>query len=352
MTGRVLLVCSAVFIFLYDCGGSSRFEPVKPDPAKGTVTGHVTCADTGKPARFATVLLVPDPNAPHRDSGSGPESAVTDLDGKFKIEAVKPGTYFALATLAGYLDPEYGVDFERMPKDAGEGEDDAEVVRQWKEHMVELTVNAQQISDLSIEIERGAEIAGSVSYDDGSPAIGMRFAAYRRSEGGHWSMVGQALHESFSLHEASDSRGHFAVGNLPAGEYAVCAVVPGDQQLSSPQICLGNVFRKRDARTVQVSVGESATGADIVIPLKAIHQLGGTLREAVGAQVPISATLRLLYPDNRESAMTVDAFHDGSFLFPFVPEGTYVLQVTDASYTEDPVDAAGRPVGKVHRFAP
>jgi hypothetical protein len=50
--------------------------------------------------------------------------------------------------------------------------------------------------------------------------------------------------------------------------------------------------------------------------------------------------------------MTVSAFYDGSFLFPFVPEGTYVLQVTDASYTEGPVDDVGRPVGKVHAFAP
>ena len=29
----------------------------KPDPTKGRVTGIVFCADTGKPARFATVTL-------------------------------------------------------------------------------------------------------------------------------------------------------------------------------------------------------------------------------------------------------------------------------------------------------
>jgi hypothetical protein len=354
MTTRAFCLSSVLCLFLYDCGGSSRFAPVKADPTKGTVTGAVTCTDTGKPARFANVLLVPDPNAPKRDREPQMQVGETDLDGRFKIEAVMPGTYYALATLPGYLDPEYGVDFGRVPKDAKEHEDDAEIVRQWKEHMVELTVSAHEASDIGIGIERGAEITGTVTYDDGAPAIGVRFAPYRRNEKGGWSNVGEAGTSSFALPVTSDSRGHFALQNLPAGEYVICAVVPGDSQESSPQICMGNVFRKRDARSVEVSAGETVGGADIVIPLKAIHPVGGTLREAVGEQAPIKATLRLLYADDRETAMTVSAFADGSFLFPFVPEGTYVLQVTEASYNEEIVAGQGdaKAKTKVHEFAP
>jgi len=352
MTGRVFWISSVLCLCIYDCGGSSRFEPRKPDPTKGTVTGSVICTDTGKAARFATVVLLPDSSGPKREPTPQQEVAETDLDGRFKIEAVAPGQYFAFATLAGYLDPEYGLDFDRIGKDDRGNERTADIVKQWKDHLVELTVNARQTSDISIEIERGADITGTVAYDDGSPSIGVRFAAYRKNEKGGWSNVGEVSGGGFALEEVSDSHGHFDVTNLPAGEYVVCAVVPGDNQGSSPQICLGNVFRKRDARTVEVSAGESATGADIVVPLKAIHQLGGTLREAVGEQVPIKATLRLLYPDDRETAMTVSAFYDGSYLFPFVPKGTYVLQVSDASYTEFPADAAGRPTSRVHEFAP
>lgn len=352
MTTRAFWLCSLLCLFVYDCGGSSRFEPVKADPTRGTVTGVVTCTDTGKPARFASVMLVPDPNAPKRDPEPDLEMAITDLDGRFKLEAVRPGAYFALATLPGYLDPEYGVNFDRVPNDAKEHEDEAEVLRQWREHTVELSVNAQQTSDIRIEIERGAEIAGTVTYDDATPAIGVRFRAYRKDDKGGWSNVGHLGSQAFALQETSDSRGHFAISNLQAGEYSVCAVVPGDSQDSSPQICLGNVFRRRDARTIEVSVGESAGGADIVIPLKAIHSVGGSLKQAVGTEMPVKATVRLLYADNRETAMTVSAFFDGSFLFPFVPEGNYILQVSDASYTESPVDAVGRPVGKLHQFAP
>jgi hypothetical protein len=298
------------------------------------------------------VVLLPDPDAAKRDPEPQDEMAETDLDGRFTLEAVTPGAYYAVAILPGYLNPEYGVDFARSAQEGKESSGDSEVVRQWKEHMVALTVSARQTSEIRIEIERGAEIGGTVTYDDGTPAIGVRFAPYRKNEKGGWSSVGHLGGGGFALEEAGDSRGRYAIQNLPPGEYTVCAIVPGDSQDSSPQVCLGNVFRRRDARTVEVSAGESSGGADIVIPLKAIHRVRGTLVQTVGNDLPVKATLRLLYADNRETAMTVSAFYDGSFLFPFVPEGTYVLQVTDASYTEGPVDDVGRPVGKLHTFAP
>ena len=53
-----------------------------------------------------------------KDNDEGPlpalESADTDLDGRFRMEAVEPGHYYAFATLEGYLDPERGVDFNKL----------------------------------------------------------------------------------------------------------------------------------------------------------------------------------------------------------------------------------------------
>jgi hypothetical protein len=302
------------------------------------------------------VTLLPDPRAPKSDPSPSQETAETDLDGKLKIEAVAPGEYFAFATLAGYLDPEYGIDFEPVDSKKEDSEQTREVIDQWKEHMVEISVSAQHTTDFSIQIERGAEISGTVTYDDGSPAIGIRFAFYRRNAKGGWSGVGSGSPSGFSMPEVSDSRGRFAVTNLPAGEYAVCSVVPGDNQDSSPQICLGNVFRKRDARTISATAGESVNGADIVIPLKAIHSISGSLATILAGQPPVQAKLRLLYADDREVAMSTSTFSDGSFLFPFAPEGSYILQVTDARYAEVPPTgsaqpAAGTPAAKVHDLA-
>src|SRR5881628_2075118 len=101
MSGRWFWLCSSVCLMMYDCGPNSRFSPVKPDPTKGTVTGTVICADTGKPARFATVELLPAPGSPTGEGAPGEEGSETDLDGKFKIEGVHPGEYFAYATLNG-----------------------------------------------------------------------------------------------------------------------------------------------------------------------------------------------------------------------------------------------------------
>ncbi len=334
MTGRWFLHLSAACLMVYGCDTTSRFAPRKPDPTKGTVTGTVICADTGKPARFAVVELLAAPGGPAGENSPGDEETETDLEGIFKIEAVSPGEYFAYSTLDGYLNPIYGVDFERLSSASENNQDTADLIEQWREHMVQVTVSAHTTTDFTIQIERGAEVSGTVSYDDGSPAIGMRFALYRKNAKGGWIGVGPQSERDFSLDAKSDAHGRFTVTNLPAGEYAVCTLLPGDNQPGSPQVCLGNVFRKRDAHTVAVSAGEAVSGADIVVPLSGIHPVAGSLLLAISGKSPTKAKLRLLYADDREEAMAVDMFADGSFLFPFVPQGSYILAVTDASYTE------------------
>jgi hypothetical protein len=103
--------------------------------------------------------------------------------------------------------------------------------------------------------------------------------------------------------------------------------------------------------------GDAVNGCDIAIPLKAIHSVAGSVVQAITSQPPSKATLRLLYADDREEAIAVDMFSDGSFLFPFVPLGSYVLKVTDASYGETPAtsesseNSGNATQAKVHKLA-
>lgn len=352
---RLLWLSSALCLFLYDCGGNSRFAPAASDPTKGTVTGMVTCADTGKPARFATVELVRSTNGSGDQKNSGNDSAVTGLDGKFSIPGVAPGDYYAFATLDGYLDPTVGIDFDRIDTSASEDKLDAEMIEQWKEHMVEVSVNAQKTSDLSVTIERGAEITGAVSYDDGSPAAGLHFALYRKNEKGGWSEVGLHSPDSFALDEKSGARGRYDIANLSAGEYVVCALLPADNQANSPQVCLGNTFRRRDANTLKLQPGDVENGADIEIPLGKIHSIAGSVVQAVNNQPVSKARIHLLYADDRAEAISMDVFSGGTFLLPFVPEGSYILRVTDASWTDpatqSAADSGGKSTAKVHDLA-
>ncbi len=339
---RWLWISVCVFLF---AGGCDKHAAKKPDLTKGTVTGFVTCADTGKPARFATVnlLAVPkkDAKADDQTSRGVIESTTTDLDGRFRLEAVEPGQYLAYATLEGYLDPERGLDFSRLDSLENDRGQSLEVINQWKDHLVEVTVSRHRTAELAMQIERGAEINGSVTFDDGSPAIGMRFQLLRKTAKSGWDGVGLALFRGWSIDSTSDGHGRYSLTNLPAGEYKVCASMPVDNEDAAPAICLGDTFRKKDATITKLAAGEILNGVDILIPLSGLHTVSGTVTALADGHTPAHAKIRLLYADDREAARELSINDDGTFTFEYVPEGKYILQVTGAEDAEQNNTAPG-----------
>ncbi len=336
------LVMPALCLLLSGCPEDVSLR--KPDPTKGTVTGIVICADTGKPARFAEVQLLPAAIfSASGQSGNGgvdmDEAAVTGLDGRFTIEAVPPGDYYAYATLNGYLDPERGIDFNRAKQKASYDEQTLDALNQWKDHFAELTVSAQHTNDLSLGIERGAEIDGTVSYDDSSPAIGMRFELMRKTTQGDWTAVGDRG-SGWALEEKTDSHGRYSITNLPAGEYKICTLLPIKAEEEAPHVCLGGTFRKKDAEAVKVNAGEARGGVDIVIPLTGLYTVAGNVTAAMDGHVPEQARLHLLYADDREQARATAMRKDGSFSFAYVPAGEYILKVTGVQDSRTPGQAA------------
>src|ERR1019366_10612064 len=106
----------------------SQSAPPTPPAPSAQVSGHVTCADTGQPARFASVQLVAehpnqDPLFDPASMGKNPDfqkvmaqamsavmkgsnlSTLTGLDGSFSLEKVPAATYYVVAQLPGYLSP-------------------------------------------------------------------------------------------------------------------------------------------------------------------------------------------------------------------------------------------------------
>jgi hypothetical protein len=318
-------------------------RPKKPDPTKGVVEGIVLCADTGKPARFAMVTLsaAPKTNTSERPGMidmdmplPATETAITGLDGRFRIEAVEPGHYYAFATQEGYLDPLNGLDIARLVGLSSDKERDLDAIAQWKDHLVEVTASVHRTSEMSLTMERAAEIGGTVTFDDGSPAIGMHFQLLRKTAKSGLTEVGLALFDGWSIRAVSDGHGRYSVTNLPAGEYAVCALMPSDSQDAAPRVCLGNTLRKRDAKTVKVQAGEIAGGADIVIPLAGLHTVAGTVTAVADGHALAKGTVRLLYADDREKARETAIQDDGSFSFEYVAEGKYILQLSGAQDAE------------------
>ena len=342
-------------VFCIAATGCGRKKPNKPDPTKGVVTGTVICTDTGKPARFAEVTLTAAPEPGDKVGYDSPlpaiESGYTDLDGGFRIEAVTPGQYYAFATLEGYLNPETALDVAHLRDLPNDSERRSYAIKEWKDHLAEVTVAARRTSDVTIEIERAAEIDGTVSYDDGSPAIGMHFQLSRKTAKGEWTGVGLPLLDNWSIHATSDSHGHYSVTNLAAGEYRVCALLPSDTEDASSPVCLGNTFRRKKSETIKVQAGDIATGADIIVPLNGLHSVSGNLIALSDGRPIGHATLRLLYADDREKARELQLGDDdgGSYSFDYVPEGSYVLQVTDAQDANNSADTTGSSAAKPPR---
>jgi hypothetical protein len=343
--------------------GCDKHAPKKPDPTKGSVTGVVICADTGKPARFAKVVLslAPRKNEKIEDSSPLPttETAVTDMDGRFDIEAVEPGRYYAYATQEGYLDPERGLDFDLIKGLDNDHQRHVDAIAQWRDHLTELRAAAHHPVELSLTMERAAEIGGRVSFDDGSPAIGMHFQLFRKTEKAEWSEVGLALFDGFSTRETSDGHGRFNLTNLPAGEYSVCALTPAESEATALRICLGNAFRVKDAKSVKVQAGETATGVEIVVPLTGLHTVAGNVTALPDGHPVVKGTVRLLWADDREFVREFALQEDGSFSFAYVPEGSYILQVTgagDAPPEQKDAEPAAAPAadtaGKIQRVYP
>lgn len=330
----------------------------KPDPTKGAVAGIVICADTGKPARFATVNLTPVPVKHDQPSDQPPLAPVatidTGLDGRFRMEAVPPGDYYAFATLDGYLDPERGIDFGKVSANGTTSEEEQNAIDQWKDQLIEVKVQVRRVAEISIALRRAAEIGGVVSYDDGSPAIGVHFQLFRKSTKKDWGAVGLPLLGSWTIDTVSDSHGHYDIDGLEPGTYIVCAMMPIDSEDAAPRICLGNVFRKKNATTLKVDEGEIAHGADIVIPVSGMHTVAGRVEAASDGSVPTHATVSLLYADDREPARKTTIDKDGSFSFSYVPEESFILRVSDAetlaeenSATDSPNTAANHATPQV-----
>jgi protocatechuate 3,4-dioxygenase beta subunit len=318
-------------------------------PGDARIVGHVICADTGQPARFATVTLqpVPAPNAKldldHLPSSS---STIAGDDGAYVFDSIQAGRYVIGAELQGYVSPLVTASADRLKND-----DPAAFSAVFHE-MTPVVVDASSTASADIRLERGAALSGTVSYDDGSPSIQATIELLRRTKDGSTHEVALSSLELLFSGMASiksNDLGQYRVAGLPPGDYILRTSLPRPpmtfsgitvgnirvthtpETLSRLRLYSGNSFRMRDAKVIHVNGGEEITGLDIVFPLSTLHQVTAVLTSTSGS-LPKESQVSLVYADNQEVLDTAEVDADTHMaFFGGVPEGNYLLQVKSSA---------------------
>ncbi len=311
---------------------ASAPAPAAQGSSTGRITGTVYCADTDLPARLAVVDLV----GTAENGYAVADTATTDLDGRFAFNHVEQGSYYAVPVLPGYVNLMSVLTKSHM--DALSADDRKKLLAQ----VTGVAASANLPAQLSIRLERGAEIDGEATYDDGSPAIGLHVSVALKAdeESGNADQAASSPPiYSGAGPQTTDDRGRFKILGVLPGVYEVSVSVPVkwaetdanplaevmESSIGSMDVYVGGGQRVSKAETIKVTAGGASKDADITIPLSRLHTIRGQVLLKSTNQPPSAATVRLLYADTREPARSMVA-PNGEFEFHYVPEDSFILR--------------------------
>ncbi|HEX7157429.1 MAG TPA: hypothetical protein VF214_00335 [Edaphobacter sp.] len=341
-----------------------------PEP-NGVVTGRVFCGDTGRPARFASVSLmpVPDPVKAKLDKanlgstskpapGTSTVSIAVDtaLDGNYTLTHVAPGTYYVIVKKDGYITPL--TMFSKKQLD----EPTDQIRALIEEALPRVQVEQDSIAHADVQLQRGAAVSGSISYDDGTPASGISVTLLRRDENGKWVQVGGSRRINPPFSQTND-RGYFRIASLLPDTYLLEATLNlSDETTRTTSDSAGHTmesmmksfrfsleFYGEGSPHIEQATGftlrgsDERTGQDMTLPISKLHKLTGRVVTGSNGHRINAASVELLYASEGSGKTTIARTNiereDGLYHFEFVPEGDYTLRVTNArDVTWEPAD--------------
>jgi protocatechuate 3,4-dioxygenase beta subunit len=306
----------------------------QPQTATASISGRVLAADSGRPAKRASVLA----------SGGGRQArgATTDDQGRFRVTGLPAGTYTVTASKSGFVDAIFG---QRRPLQPGTP--------------VQIA-DGQEVSGIDLRLTRGSVITGRVLDEDGEPLaralVTVQRYQYVRGERQLTSAGG----------DQTDDRGQYRVFGLPPGDYYVSATAGGLAQIlgrglqfsvrafgggrgaffGGPPVedaepvgyaptYYAGVTSAADATKLTVAPGQELGGIDFQVQVVTMSTVSGTV---IGASdsVPV-----LLVPQDRGGVFRGQVLRtgsqaDGSFVIRNVPPGHYVAIARSGGRGEDP----------------
>src|SRR5262249_28184802 len=142
-------------------------------------------------------------------------SSATDREGRFAIENVPTGVYFAMVNLPGIISP---LAFMTLSERGPSENYDLKAIR---EFCAEIIVDGSNV-DATIHARRAGVISGKITSSDGEPAIDAQVAIIRRT-GKKSTRVLTGFTAAALMSLRTDDRGRYRIAGIPPGEYVVSA---------------------------------------------------------------------------------------------------------------------------------
>lgn len=281
-------------------------DPKAAAAPTGQISGHVYRADNGAPLPKTIVIIS------SRSQSNSERSTRTAADGSFSFAAVVPGTYVISARRPGFITTSYGVESSRPGV-----------------NVYEFSIKPGQIfNKVEIRMSAAGVISGTVTDEDGDPALGVVVAAVRPSYS-----AGGSIDESSEETTLTDDRGNFRLTGLSPGDYFVRAGGFADSSDPQPpkgswnyeQIYFPNVNRMDAAEIVKVAAGMETAGISLRVlsATQNLYVIRGKLLSLPNETTVSFGTVRLIHGDNQRRAQ--EQWADGVFTISGVAPGKYTV---------------------------
>ena len=272
-----------------------------PDAASAQVAGRVVDAISRAPIAGATVTLTPLPPPPWPLTSS----AVTDADGNFVFQRLRPGEYLIDAQKTG---------FARMTDRSG---------------VPTIAVSAgQSVTDVEMALHGAAVIAGRILDASGGPPPLLKVVAltqWRRPDGRPLP-IPKATAQTNTL-------GEFRLENLGDGDYIVLAVPPPPAGLPTPAEALAPTYYPRSpssdtAHVFSIVAGQVVDNVEFSLLLLTAHEVSGVVVDEAGSGVADAVVTLVADPTMGVlTPATAQTDNDGAFRLSGVISGPYRLTI-------------------------
>jgi hypothetical protein len=366
---RIPLVCVIAFVAGIATRGTAQTSQPPPAPTFwGTVTGHVLCEDTRRPARLAEVALVRKPEEPAHPTTEEPpapqsqssaptqlalqvayQSTWSTLDGSYAIPHVQPGDYYVVAKLDGYIVP-----LVVTPGKKAVNEDEVDIPPLLTLDTPVIHVTGDQTDQVDLTLKRGGTISGRLLFDDGTPAA-RAWVWVEPASGAVAFSSQQILALANGWHQATtNDQGQYRIAGLEPGKYRVLTAIPLQRQSRlfsnsgysnltqgahrsyyDPTIYSPGTFRPSEAKLIEIKGEEHDADTDIEIRAGSLHSIEGRL-VAKSDSHALKYAMVLVYMKDEFAREEVIA-QNGVFHVDYLPKGTYTVQI---QAQEEPLSAA------------